>query len=207
MQPAIKETSAMQGAVRRREVLLAAALVPATTFRWGPATAAASGPAGGVFGAVFDFGLPQGLAFAERSSSLGLQSFGFAGDMSSLWFDRLLPALQAKPTPFIGLTTPGALFCFEQLAWDVGMRVGLRIDHRKGRDGVEHLASAQLPADVRAQLGKLNWAFGNCAADAAVGSRAVWGDCTHAVVPATDVLGAQALVTWVIAPLKQLRST
>jgi hypothetical protein len=200
MQPAMKEPSMMQGAVRRREVLLAAALAPAMTFRWGPANAAASGPAGGVFGAVFDSGLPQGLAFAERSRSLGLQSFGFAGDMSSLWFDQLLPALRAKPAPLIGLTTPGTLFCFEQLAWDVGMRVGLRIDHREGRDGVEHLASAPLSADVRAQLGEVNRAFGSCAADVAVGSRAVWGDCTHAVVPATDVLGAQALVTWVIAP-------
>jgi hypothetical protein len=202
----MKETSMMDGAVRRREVLFAAALAPAMTFRWGPANAAASGPAGAVFGAVFDSGVPQSLAFAERTRSMGLRSFGFAGDMSSVWFDQLLPALRAKPAPLIGLTTPGALFCFEQLAWEAGMRVGLRIDHREGRDGVEHLASAPLPADVRAQLGKLNRAFGSCAADVAIGSRAVWGDCTHAVVPTTHGLGASALVTWVIAPLKQLNS-
>jgi hypothetical protein len=203
----MNETSMLQGAVRRREVLFAAALAPAMTFRWGPANAAASGPAGAVFGAVFDSGVPQSLAFAERTRSMGLRSFGFAGDMSSVWFDQLLPALRAKPAPLIGLTTPGALFCFEQLAWNAGMRVGLRIDHRAGRDGIEHLASAPLPADVRAQLGEVNRAFGSCAADVAVGSRAVWGDCTHAVVPATDGLGARALVTWVIAPLKQLKST
>jgi len=178
MEQAIVKISTSPGVVRRREVLLAAAMAPALAFPYSQSKADASGPAGVVFGAVFDSRFPQSLAFAERARALGIRPFGFTGEMSSLWFDQLLPALQTSPTPLVGLTSTGALFCFEQMAWDAGMRVRFRIDHREGDRG-----------------------FGAGIADVALSCTAAWGDCTHAVVPPRDVLGSQALVTWVIAPL------
>lgn len=201
MENTFGKTSTSQGVVRRREVLIAAVLAPALALSYGPSNAATSGSAGGVLGAIFDPRFPQSLAFAERAKSLGIRPIGFAGDISTLWFDQLLPALQTSPTPLVGLTSTGALFCFEQLAWNAGMRVRFRIDHREGGDAVQHFESAELPAALRAQLIDSDRAFGERAAEVALSCKAAWGDCTHSIVPKSDVFGAPALVTWVIAPL------
>jgi hypothetical protein len=41
------------------------------------------------------------------------------------------------------LTTVGALFCLERLAWDAGMRLHFRVDHRCFTDGqIEHVLQA-----------------------------------------------------------------
>jgi hypothetical protein len=199
MEQTIGNMFTAQGVVRRREILLAAAMAPALAFAYGPAQAAAPDPAAGFLGAVVDRRFPQGLAFAERAKNMGTRTFGFAGDISSLWFDHLLPALQANTAPFIGLTDPGALFCFEQLAWNAGMRVRFRLDHRESDGAVQHFASADLPSWLRAPLADADRAYGARAADVALASHAAWSDCTHAVVPATGFMGAQALVSWVIA--------
>jgi hypothetical protein len=200
MEESGKKGSTAQGFVRRRELLLAAAVLPGLAFAYGPWNAAGPESAPGVLGAMVDHRFSQSLAFAERARSLGIEPYGFAGDISSLWFDRVLPALQGSPKPFVGLTTTGALFCFEQLAWNAGMRVRFRLDHRERDDGLQHFASAQLPAGLHARLVDADRAYGARAADMALGCQAAWSDCTHAVVPATDVMGTQALVTWVIAP-------
>jgi hypothetical protein len=199
MQKSIEKISASQGVVRRRDVLLAAAMAPTLAVPCGPTMAAASGSAGAILGAIFDSRFAQCLAFAERARSLGIRPFGFTGEMSSLWFDQLLPALQTSAMPLVGLTSTGALFCFEQLAWNAGMRVRMRIDHREKGDAVQHLPSAELSPALRAQLVHAGRDFGRRAADVALSCNAAWGDCTHAIVPGTDVPGSQALVTWVIA--------
>lgn len=207
MKNTFANTPRSQGVVRRREVLIGAALAPAFAFSHGLSNAAASGAASGVLGAIFDPRFLQSLAFAERAKSLGIRPFGFAGDTSSLWFDQLLPVLQARLTPLVGLTSTGALFCFEQLAWDAGMRVRFRVDHREEGNAVRHFESAEIPAVLRAPLIDAGRAFGGRAADMALGCKAAWGDCTHSVVPRSGVLGATALVTWVIAPLNSQEST
>lgn len=188
--PAISRRGVLSGAVAAS----ALALVPAA-----PAWAAMA-PVQAPLRAVFDRSLPQGLGFAERLRGQGVRSMGFAGDVSSLWFDELLPMLRSERGPLVGLTGAGALFCFEQLAWDVGMRVRLRIDHLKGEDGFEHFAGAALPPAVLSRLRTADAAFGETAADLALECRAAWGNCTHA--PAAS---AHALVTWVIAPLDAAR--
>src|SRR5207248_2412113 len=158
-----------QGVVRRREILLAAAMAPALAFPYGQAQAAAPDSAAGFLGAIVDHRFPQSLAFADRAKSLGTPTFGFTGDISSLWFDHLLPALQVNPAPFIGLTNTGALFCFEQLAWNAGMRVRLRVDHREKDGAIQHFASADLPAALRGRLVDADRAYGSRAADVAIG--------------------------------------
>lgn len=201
MENTFANTPSSPGVVRRREVLIAAALAPALALSHGQSNAAASGAPSGVLGAIFDSRFPQSLAFAERAASLGIRPYGFAGEISTLWFDRLLPALRTSATPIVGLTSTGALFCFEQLAWDAGMRVRFRIDHRERGPSVQHFASAGLPLALRAKLKDADCSFGGRAADVALGCKAAWGDCTHAIVPPADAFGSQALVTWVIAPL------
>jgi hypothetical protein len=200
MEQSNENPSTARGLVSRREILFAAAIAPALAFAYGHSNAAVPDSAPGVLGALVDHRFPESLAFAERAKGLGIEPFGFAGDVSSLWFDRVLPALQANPRPFVGLTSTGALFCFEQLAWNAGMRVRFRLDHRERDGAIQHFASADLPVGLRAPLVGADRAYGARAADVAVGCQAARGDCTHAVVPPADVMGAPALVTWVIAP-------
>jgi hypothetical protein len=199
MEQSNEKASAAQGLVSRREILFAAAIAPALALAYGPSDAAVHDSARGFLGALVDHRFPESVAFAGRAKSLGIEPFGFAGDVSSLWFDRLLPALQANPRPFVGFTNTGALFCFEQLAWNAGMRVRFRLDHRERDGAIQHFPSADFPVGLRALLVDADRAYGARAADVALGCQAAWGDCTHAVVPAGDVMGAQALVTWVIA--------
>jgi hypothetical protein len=189
-------------AMQRRKLMLAAALTPVLPLPFGPARAFTP-PPGGVR-AVFDERFPQSVAFADRARGWGATPFGFPGDISTLWFEKILPALDARPMPLVGLTNIGALFCFEQLAWNAGMRVRLRIDHREDARSVRHIASVDMPAAMRARLEGAGHAFGRHAADAALACRPMWGDCTHAAVPEADAPGTQALVTWVIAPLNDL---
>lgn len=187
---------AMRSAVSRRGVL--SGTVAASALALAPAVPAwaAIAPVQAPLRAVFDSSLPQGLGFAERLRGQGISPMSFAGDVSKLWFDELLPILRKEHGPLVGLTGVGALFCFEQLAWDVGMRVRLRVDHVKAEDGFEHFAGAVLPPAVLSRLRAADAAFGETAADLALECSAAWGNCTHA--PAAS---AHALVTWVIAPL------
>jgi hypothetical protein len=189
--------------VRRRRIMLSAALAPALAFSFGHSNGAATSR-WDIARAVFDRRFPQSLAFAERAKGQGITQAGIAGEISTLWFDEILPALHARPMAVIGLTSIGALFCFEQMAWSIGLRVRLRIDHRKGAGGISHIPSADLPWAMRVQLEGAGEAFGGPAVDAALGCRPAWGDCTHAIVPRSAASGTDALVTWVIAPLNGL---
>jgi len=199
----VVEPDSSRPGVQRRNVMLAAALAPTLALPFGASNAAATIRPDAVR-AVFDRRFPQSLAFAERAKSQGIGQFGIAGEISTLWFDEIVPALHARPMPLIGLTSIGSLFCFEQMAWSVGLRVRLRIDHREGARGVRHFPSADLPIAMRVQLGRAEHAFGGSAVDVALGCRAAWGDCTHAIVPKAATPGTEALVTWVIAPLNDL---
>lgn len=191
---AILSTASRRGVLSGAVAASGLALAPAVPA-W-----ATTAPAPAPLRAVFDRSLPQGLGFAERLRVRGISATSFAGDVSGLWFDVLLPALRKERGPLTGLTGAGALFCVEQLAWDVGMRVRLRVDHVKAGGGFEHVAGGALPPAVLSRLRAADAAFGETAADLALECRAAWGNCTHA--PAA---GANALVTWVIAPLDAAR--
>ena len=117
----------LQGVVRLRVMSIATAPAPALAFSYGQSNAAASGSASGVLGAILGRRFAQSLAFGERAKSLGIRPFGFAGDTARLWFSH-------------------------QLAWDGGMRVRFRINHREGGVAVQHFESAELPAVMRALL-------------------------------------------------------
>jgi hypothetical protein len=78
---------------------------------------------------VYDTRFGASRVFAERSAALGLRVHAIAGDMTHLWYDELYHRWQQRPTALAGLTAHGPLFCFAELARDVGMRVVFRAEH------------------------------------------------------------------------------
>ena len=79
----------------------------------------------------------------------------YDGDVTPVWFHQLDPVWRQYPLAVAGLTTEGALFCLEQLAWDNGMRVAYRGFHEASPEGgVQHLleSSARRPQDVQGRL-------------------------------------------------------
>lgn len=191
--------------VSRRAMIAGAASALAFALPSAKSTLGAVLPQAPLLGALFDHGFSQSRAFAERAGSLGIEPFGFAIDMSRVWFGELLPALRVDPRPIVGLTSARALFCFEQLAWDVGMRVRLRIDHLENRDGFRHFLSEDLPSSVLKAFESADGAFGRRALDVVLRCRRTRGNCTHAALPEFQGLRSEPLVTWLIAPLRRAR--
>ena len=86
--------------------------------------------------AVFDERFAECRAFAaELNSVAGVLPSAIRGDVAKLWYHDLRVHLSKNPTPLAGLTDRPALFCLEELARDVGMRVIARVDHIIDPDG------------------------------------------------------------------------
>jgi hypothetical protein len=73
--------------------------------------------------AVFDHRFAAGRQFSRSSEARGIATRPIANDVTSLWYSELHPLWKQQPVAIAGLTTYGALFCLERLAWDHGMRV------------------------------------------------------------------------------------
>ena len=79
-------------------------------------------------GAVFDERFDECLAFAGEMNRRGVVTSGIRGDVAKLWYEDLRARLRQGPAPIAGLTDRLALFCLEELARDVGMKVFFRVD-------------------------------------------------------------------------------
>jgi hypothetical protein len=79
--------------------------------------------------AVFDERFAECRGFAAELHSTGVFTSAIRGDISKLWYDDLRVHLRESRLPVAGLTDRAALFCLEELARDVGMRVIFRADH------------------------------------------------------------------------------
>ena len=79
--------------------------------------------------AVFDERFAECRAFAAELHSAGVLTSAIRGDVAELWYDDLRVHLSENRLPFAGLTDRIALFCLEELARDVSMRVIFRADH------------------------------------------------------------------------------
>jgi hypothetical protein len=84
--------------------------------------------------AVFDERFAECRAFAAELRGANVFVSAIRGDVAKLWYDDLRAHLSANRAPFAGLTDRAALFCLEELARDVGMRVIFRADHVMDRD-------------------------------------------------------------------------
>lgn len=151
---------------------------------------------------IFDERFEESRTFGAVLASRGMRTTALRGDVGNLWYDDLRKQLRQSPGPFAGLTDRATLFCLEELARDVGMRVVTRIDHLIDHDGrVQHdaagpasVAEAMRPLDAREN-------FGHVAAllvmqrDAQYASNPNAQKRSSASAPADTI----PLATWVIA--------
>ncbi|MBW8840615.1 MAG: hypothetical protein JF608_02185 [Sphingomonadales bacterium] len=151
--------------------------------------------------AVIDHSLLPGHIFAERARTYGAAIDWFTGDVSTLWLTELAPMLRNRAEPIVGLTRAGALFCLERWAWDLRMRVVMRIDHLATVSGSrQHCGATPLMEVVAARLDASGPAFPSYTADLAFGGRNLWSDCTHATTPRSPGALFDPIASWVIAP-------
>jgi hypothetical protein len=128
----------------------AAASAPAASLPADPGVAAAP------YRTVVDERFAAARALGAQARARGWAVSAIQGDVTQLWYADLALRWRSGPAPIAGLTTASALFCLERLAWDAGMRLNLRIDHRGHRDGrVEHGLAAQPGLLARAELAGL----------------------------------------------------
>jgi hypothetical protein len=85
--------------------------------------------------AVFDQRFAECRDFAAELRSAGVFTSAIRGDVAKLWYDDLRAYLRENRLPVAGLTDRAALFCLEELARDVGMRVIFRADHIMDQTG------------------------------------------------------------------------
>jgi len=87
----------------------------------------------------FDLRFQECAAFADEIKRRSIPTHGTRGDITELWFRDLYYRWKKAPVAIAGMTAPGAIFCLEMLAREAGMRVALRVDHRRLSDGrTEH---------------------------------------------------------------------
>lgn len=149
--------------------------------------------------ALSDLTSAQGGPFAAAAQAWGARTAALRTDPLALWHDAVL-ANAIRPTAILGLTTQGALFCFERLGWELGLRVRLRIEHLPAPDGSwRHVAHTDLPAWAPDMLAGAGADFGLAAARIALNSPHGAGDCTHAAPPPHPHRDTTPLVTWLLA--------
>jgi hypothetical protein len=79
---------------------------------------------------LFDQRFAESRDFGHDARMQGHSVQGFNGDITNVWYRDLHPRWKQGTAAIAGLTAHGALFCLERLAWDVGMRVTHRAEHR-----------------------------------------------------------------------------
>jgi hypothetical protein len=147
--------------------------------------------------AVFDARFPEGRAFGEEIGRLGVSAQGFDGDITAFWWSELSRLWPADPRPVAGLTGHGALFCLERWAWDAGLRVLLRAEHRPYAGGVEHRLTGS-PALLSLDRGwprEMARLVADLARPRAAGEQRLSSPGTPFGAPDEDLL-----VSWVIGP-------
>jgi hypothetical protein len=130
-----------------------------------------------LFRVVYEGSAAAGRAFGREAARLGGAVREIRGDMTRVWYEEIAPRWRHEGAAIAGLTAAGALFCFEQLAWDAGMRVVYRAQHSPLDDGE---ALARLVMHLPAGLPAL-----------------------PVVPPLLDLhRSASTLLSWVIAPVR-----
>jgi hypothetical protein len=104
--------------------------------------------------AVFDERFAECRGFRDELHIAGVVTSAIRGDVAKLWYHDLRVHLSETRLPVAGLTDRAALFCLEELARDVSMRVIFRADHIIDQNGqTQHTAVG--PASLVAASGQL----------------------------------------------------
>jgi hypothetical protein len=102
--------------------------------------------------AVFHERFAECRAFAAELRSSGVCTSAISGDVAELWYSDLRVHLRENRLPFAGLTDRAALFCLEELARDVDMRVIYRADHIIDQNGDQTGHTDELGRAIAVQL-------------------------------------------------------
>jgi hypothetical protein len=84
---------------------------------------------------IFDARHAESRAFSMRANVLGAPLRVIEGDVTDLWQREFSQRWKRGPVTVAGLTERHALFLFEHLAWEHGMRVVFEAEHSPAADG------------------------------------------------------------------------
>jgi hypothetical protein len=103
--------------------------------------AARAGSPSLIHGAVFSAQFQPAVDFAGELLRRRVLTFSATNDIAKLWYRDLPSKLSQRRGPIAGLTDRVTLFCLEELARSMGLRVRYRVDHVIDEYGnVEHSA-------------------------------------------------------------------
>jgi len=130
--------------VTRRTLIKQGAAAAAATVIQAPAQAlgaALLADGRGIARALFDERFAEARSFGTALAVRGVPTHGIRGDVAMLWYRDLKARLVEEHLPLVGLTDRTTLFCLEELARDLGLKVCGRIDHSiDGLGNVSHQA-------------------------------------------------------------------
>ncbi len=152
--------------------------------------------------AIFDGGSAEGLAFALEMRSISVATSEARADLAQLWYSDLQARLRQSPEPIAGLTDRGTLFCLEELARSVGMKVRYRVEHKVDAAGqLRHDAAG--PASIVEAASRLDTepGYGNAMAVLArqFDPHECGGTDAQKRTGPFSQQGAPVLVSWLIA--------
>lgn len=152
---------------------------------------------------IYDTRFHESVGFARRAQMLGIEAHAIEGDMTRLWYDDLYHRWRDAPAAIAGLTAHGPMFCLERLAWDQGMRVVFRAEHRSASEHVEHVLTGPIAMlDAACGIGADQW--GSAITDVVVqcprGRAEIATREMQARTPRTRAADPDHLYSWVIAP-------
>lgn len=155
-----------------------------------------------LLGVVCDTRFAESVAFAHRSTALGLTAHAIDGDMTRLWYDEVYHRWRQRPTALAGLTAHGPLFCFAELARDVGLRVAFRAEHRPAAGTLTHaftgpVSMVAASLDACGRPASLWTAMADVVARCPSGRTEIRSAGRSGGTASPD---ADTLYTWVIAP-------
>ncbi|MCC6630781.1 MAG: hypothetical protein IT482_01810 [Gammaproteobacteria bacterium] len=153
---------------------------------------------------LFEDSQPPAGAFALRAQSQGFATRAIRhGDITEAWLKSVRPAWERRPASIAGLTTPAALFCFEELAFARGLRVVFHAEHMLLPDGsAQHQVQRAGHSLTASTLQRAGSRWPQRLADSLAASRlprmARPGPSLASLEPALPA-GATLLTSWIIA--------
>jgi hypothetical protein len=176
----------------------------AATQSAAPVGAAVAAPVS-LYKAVYDTRFPESVAFARQMEVEGVATHAIEADVTNFWYTELDQRWRKTPLAIAGLTSHGPLFCLEQLAWPLGMRVVFRGEHSYRADGsIEHALNGP-DSMVRAASGlgeKSDWAasIAKLATRCPTGRSQVSAASFTCRAAGPTKAEADPLISWIIAP-------
>lgn len=158
---------------------------------------------------IYDDRFQDSRVFAVESSKLGAPIHAIRGDVTDLWYNDLYHEWKKRPAAIMGMTTDDSLFCLQILAQDHRMHVVFRVDHNYlPGNRLEHVitGTSQVPSKM-SDLANVGPAWNVHMSNVilkypdARANKAETKIITQLDRPVTE---QQALVTWVIAPIKKI---